>query len=217
MGAVVVMIWAFPRQRWTGTILLVGGAAFVLMLWSAGLLPVSVTARLTGFGEDFSGIGDARGVVISDENFAVIERLAHWQSALEMAKTSPWLGIGFNNYEAAYPNFALINWQFALGHAHNYYLNLLAETGIVGLTAYLVMWMAVFYHNWRLLAQIQHWQQRGLAVGLLGVWTHIAIHSLIDKLYVNNLFLHVGVMLGLLAMLTFREKNAHDGNSFESA
>ena len=41
---------------------------------------------------------------------------------------------------------------------------------------------------------------RGLTLGLLGTWTHLAIHSFVDKLYVNNLFLHIGVMLGLLAV-----------------
>ena len=36
--------------------------------------------------------------------------------------------------------------------------------------------------------------------GLLGTWTHLAVHSMVDKLYVNNLFLHLGVLLGLLAV-----------------
>ena len=41
--------------------------------------------------------------------------------------------------------------------------------------------------------------KRGLALGLFGTWTHLAVHSFVDKLYVNNLFLHIGVMVGLLA------------------
>jgi fatty acid desaturase len=41
-----------------------------------------------------------------------------------------------------------------------------------------------------------------MTLGLLGVWTHLAVHSFFDKLYVNNLFLHLGVMLGLLAVVS---------------
>jgi hypothetical protein len=42
---------------------------------------------------------------------------------------------------------------------------------------------------------------RLIAVGLFGTWTYLAVHSLTDNLYVNNLFLHLGVLLGVLALL----------------
>ena len=213
LGAATVMIWLFPARRLHGTLLLAAGGVLISMLWLAGLLPASLTSRLTSFSEDFTGVADVRGVVISDPNYAVIERLAHWQSAISMAETSPLLGVGFNNYEVAYPQHKLINWQFALGHAHNYYLNLLAETGIIGLTAYLIMWSIIIACTLRWLHQPGiTWEERGLLIGLMGVWTHIAIHSFIDKLYVNNLFLHVGVLLGLLAGIQFKNHVNNERN-----
>jgi putative inorganic carbon (hco3(-)) transporter len=207
LAAMVIVIWMLPKQRWIGTLAILGGAAALLLLMSLGLLPASLEDRLIGFTEDFTGFQDVRGVVISDANFAVIERLAHWQSAVDMARTSPLLGVGFGNYEVAYPQFALINWSNPLGHAHNYYLNLLAETGIIGLSSYLILWGVIFHQNWRLLGRLSHWQQRGIAAGLMGTWTHIAIHSLLDKLYVNNLFLHVGAMLGIFAVLLLNDRD----------
>jgi O-antigen ligase len=110
------------------------------------------------------------------------------------------LGVGFGNYEAAYPAFALINWPDALGHAHNYYLNLLAETGVVGLGAYLFFWAAVFWQTLTVLGQLK-WPERGIALGLLAAWVALATHHLVDKLYVNNIYIHLGVMLGLLQLL----------------
>ena len=56
-----------------------------------------------------------------------------------MAGDRPWLGVGFGNYGAAYEEYALINWPDPLGHAHNYYLNLVAEIGFIGLGAYLLL------------------------------------------------------------------------------
>jgi O-antigen ligase len=163
------------------------------------LAPASVTSRISTFSEDLR-FGDVRGVDINDANYAVLERLAHWQAALDMARHQPWLGVGFGNYEAAYPAFALINCPDALGHAHNYYLNLLAETGVVGLGAYLFFWAAVFWQTLTVLGQLK-WPERGIALGLLAAWVALATHHLVDKLYVNNIYIHLGVMLGLLQLL----------------
>lgn len=208
-AALVVFVWLLPRRLEIGTLLVlfaVGGGG---LLWMAGLIPDSISDRVLSFTEDFTGFRDVRGAVINDDNFAVLERLAHWQAALDMAQSRPLLGVGFGNYESAYPDFALVNWLEPLGHAHNYYLNLLAETGIVGLTAYFVMGGMIFRVSWRGVRALRG-VERGVAVGLFATWTHITIHSLVDKLYVNNLFLHIGVLLGVLAVLhnqTHREKS----------
>jgi putative inorganic carbon (hco3(-)) transporter len=174
---------------------------------SAGVIPASLAARFSDFTQDLAGFDDVRGKVISDENYAILERFAHWQAALSMANDSPWLGVGFGNYEVAYPRYELMNWPFALGHAHNYYLNLLAETGVVGLSGYLIAWMMIFGLILRALLR-QTGFGRGLALGLLGACVHLTIHSLFDKLYVNNLFLHIGVMLGLIGGLLSLELSA---------
>lgn len=52
---------------------------------------------------------------------------------------------------------------------------------------------------------------RGLVLGLLGTWTHLAVHSIVDKLYVNNLFLVIGVMLGVLAIAYSRHMEYAEG------
>ncbi|MFN7211037.1 MAG: hypothetical protein ACK4P1_11720, partial [Aggregatilineales bacterium] len=43
--------------------------------------------------------------------------------------------------------------------------------------------------------------RRGVAIGVVAVWAHVIVHSLFDKLFVNNLFLHFGAMLGLIGTL----------------
>ena len=113
---------------------------------------------------------------------------------------NPWLGVGFGNYEIAYPQYDLLNWPLAQGHAHNYYLNVFAEAGIIGLVAYVTMWLTVIVITWRARRHPDP-LARFIVVGLFGTWTYLAVHSLTDNLYVNNLFLHLGVMLGILAVL----------------
>jgi putative inorganic carbon (hco3(-)) transporter len=195
--AVILFFW--PRKLWQGAaLLLVGG----LLLWGGlqtGLVPASIAERLISFQDDLR-FGDVRGVPINDANYAVVERLAHWQAAYGMAQDQVWLGIGFGNYGAVYADYALSNWPDALGHAHNYYLNLLAETGAVGLGAYLLLWAAVFWQTIRVRQRLTGWE-RGIALGLLGVWMALTVHHFVDKLYVNNMYVHLGVMFGLLQIL----------------
>lgn len=201
VAAIVVMVAALPRGSWLG----VGLVALVLVgafgLDAVGLLPGSVSARLTDFAQ-YARFEDVRGVGINDANYAVVERLAHWQAALNMWQANFVTGVGFGDYEPAYPAFRLVNWPIALGHAHNYYLNVAAETGIVGLLAYVVLWLTVLWQTWRLTRDMDQpvWR-RGLAIGLLGAWTHLSVHHVFDNLYVNNVHLFIGVMLGIVVVL----------------
>jgi O-antigen ligase len=206
-AAAAVLAFFWPRQRRWGVLLVVLLGGSFLVLWQSGLLPAALLERTTGFLQDLR-FGDMRGVDINDANYAVIERLAHWQVAVDMARENLWLGVGFGNYEPAYDQYALLNWPFALGHAHNYYLNVLAETGVTGFLAYLLFWAAVFLQTIRLLRRL-NWPARGIALGLLAAWTALMVHHLLDKLYVNNLYLHLGVMFGILHLL--HDKKIEEG------
>ncbi len=89
----------------------------------------------------------------------------------------------------------------ALGHAHMIYLNVLAETGLVGLAAYTVLWLAVLALTMRTISRTDG-LARGLALGLLGAWVHLAAHQIVDDLYVNNIPLTIGALLGVLVVLS---------------
>jgi putative inorganic carbon (hco3(-)) transporter len=198
-AAATLLLFA-PRQRWLGLALVSGVILTTVFIFVVGLAPAALVARASDFTQELAFYGDVRGAQISDANYAVVERLAHWQAAIGMANDHPWLGVGYGAYDPAYPAYALLNWPMGLGHAHNYYLNLLAETGVVGLIAYLIMWAIVVSLTLRVLNRETGFC-RGVALGILGVWAHLAVHSLFDKLYVNNLPLHLGVMLGLIGGL----------------
>ena len=205
-AAMSVMALALPRRAHWGLLLLAVLVLGGLGLYVGGLLPSSIAVRLTDFAQ-YVRFEDVRGVGINDANYAVIERLAHWQAALEMFRYNLWTGVGFGCYEPAYWDFALINWPIALGHAHNYYLNIAAETGLIGLIAYLFLWGVVLWQTWRATRRAEG-LLRGVAIGLLGTWTHLTVHHFLDNLYVNNVHLHIGVLLGLLVFI-IQQRNHH--------
>lgn len=205
--AVMCMLIALPKRLSRGLALAAAIAALIAATWSVGLLPRSIVLRLTTAATDLITVSDVRGVEIAPSNYAVIERLAHWQAALYMAEEAPLFGIGLGNYEVVYDDYRLIYWEEPLGHAHNLYLNMLAETGAVGLIAYLSFWAVVFRLTWSLRQQPDTFS-RCIGIGLLGCWVYVAVHSVFDNLYVNNLFLHIGVLLGILAILHRRMTQA---------
>ena len=201
-AAMMVLVVLLPRRSRWGLLLVVAVVAVGAGLTAAGLLPASIVGRLTGF-LSYVRFEDVRGVGISDESFSIVERMAHWQAALSMWRSRFWLGVGLGCYEAAYDAHRLINWPLALGHAHNFYLNLLAEVGTLGLPAYLLWLGSQFVVLVVASRRLDGWE-RGLAIGLAAAWTHLAVHSLVDNLLVNNVHLHVGVLVGLTVWVGMR-------------
>lgn len=220
--ALLAMGLFLPRRRVIGLAMIGGLLVVTLFLNGAGLLPASITDRFEDIGQ-LADLRDVRGVKINDTNYAVIERLAHWQAAVAMLEANPWTGVGFSNYQSVYEQYRLLNWPMPLGHAHNIYLNIAAETGLPGLAAYAFLWIAIFAQTIRTL-RVQSGLQRGITLGLLGAWVHLSIHHLFDNLYVNNVHLSIGVMIGLLSVLSrktitgddsFRSSSSHARNFTE--
>ncbi len=212
IAAVIVMFIVALRKPLASLSLI---AIVVIALFTFNLidlLPAAIYNRLTDFTQEFSSF-DVRGVSISAANYSVIERLAHWQAAENMIVARPWFGVGFGNYAAAYNQYRTLNWPVALGHAHNYYLNIWAETGIFGLLIYLFLWGAIIYRTLKTFVKAANpardtrqavqpaYLVPALALGLLGVWIHLSIHQGVDDLYVANIFLLLGVYIGLLDSL----------------
>lgn len=170
-------------------------AAVLLGALNPALIPAPIAARVADIPAYF-GVGDVINQPITDENFSVIERLAHWLAALRMWERSPWLGVGPGNYAVVYPQVRLPLWEEPLGHAHNIYLNVLAETGLVGLAAYLLLWAGLFFWLWRNLRQVPpgSWNA-ALLLGVIGVGVHLSVHNVFDNLYVQGIYLHIALWL----------------------
>ena len=216
-AAVGVMVIAIAARSGRAAVLGVVLAVLLVYLLLAGgfsLLPSSLVQRFTDF-LPYLGVSDVRGAEVTDANFAVLERMAHWQSAVAMWTDHPWLGVGIGNYEVAYPDYALPQWPFALGHAHNYYLNIGAETGVIGFLAYLLLWGTALVQAWRATRIATCWNW-GVALGVLGVVVHLSVHNLFDNLYVHAMYLHLAIILGLIASREYRSENNRDAASLHN-
>jgi O-antigen ligase len=199
-AALGIVTLAYGRQ---GQLLLMVG---ILVIGTAGvlggtsLIPDQVLDRITGFVPLLGNMGAGATVTsieVTDANYANLERLAFWQAAADMWADRLWLGVGIGNYQAAYAMYSLPKWRVGLGHAHNYYLNIAAETGLLGLSAYLALWATVTWWLVKTARAAQPAYTKALALGALGVVIHASVHNLVDNLWVHHLYIHSAIILGL--------------------
>jgi O-antigen ligase len=209
-AALVVTVVVQSRRAFVVSAVAAFLLTFVLLLSSINVIPEAIAERFSGIG-DYFGVFDVRGVKVDDANYAIVERMAHWQAAMEMFVDHPALGVGFGNYEVVYPAYALPRWSDPLGHAHNYYLNVAAEAGLVGLVTYLFLWGAALWQGWRAVRTL-HGASRSLAAGLLGMIIALSIHNAFDNLFVHGMAVQVGIGLGILAALR-KERMTEDART----
>jgi O-antigen ligase len=202
LGAVVgVLVVLVVRSRRAAILSAIGALAVagmtLLGAFSPTAIPQPISERLADLPAYF-GWTDVLSQPVTDENFSVVERIAHWTAAQRMWERSPWFGVGAGNYAAVYPEVRLPRWEDPLGHAHNIYLNVLGETGIVGLASFIVLWGAVVVWTWQRARNSdqsnrdQRWLA-AVAVGVLGLVAHLSVHNLVDNLFVRGIVVYIGL------------------------
>lgn len=226
---VMALAWG-PRTRML-VIPLAGVVVLVIGMAMLGLLPPNLASRITSVTDNF-GVFDVRNVPPTSENFAVVERMAHWQAGWGMFVDHPFLGVAPGNYPAVYEEYYIPPWKDPLGHAHNYYLNMAAEAGVPGLLALLMVLGLAFRALLRRIRAAsvpdsERWQPAGhdlhapvekveldppfspafaraLALGLLGSLAMFSIHNMFDNLLVHGVGIQIGVLLGLIGGISNR-------------
>ena len=112
-----------------------------------------------GFKPRYNGFMDRMGTIktdMKDYHKGGNSRWGIWRGTWEMFKQNPILGDGLNSFEYSYEHYTDDLSPFSTRRAHNDFLQLLAELGIVGgiLFAWMVltafyMWLRVFLHLWK--------------------------------------------------------------------
>ena len=144
------------------------------------------------------------------------ERVAHGIAGLKMFKAHPFFGVGIGNYQDVYAQYHLGVFVLPLGHAHNYYIKIAAETGIFGFIAFLLFLIAVFTYGVRSYRSIErkmeerrtegrktppYGNDRALAIGLMGSLISVCVHNLVDNLYVHAMTSLFALLIVLLVRL----------------
>jgi O-antigen ligase len=202
-AGVVVMVLALGKRAKAAIATLAVAVLALVGLASVGALPSAVGERFDLLTSQLS-VFDPRGLVPTPDNYAVIERMVHWQVAGNMYLSSPWTGVGIGNFNTRFNEFGIQGWPYSRGHAHNYYLNTLAETGVVGLAFYMAMLTVALVVGFRAVRRVQvrgDTYGEAVVIGALGILVTFVVHNFFENLHALNMGIHWGAALALFTLV----------------
>jgi O-antigen ligase len=103
-----------------------------------------------------------------------------WATALKIIADYPIMGAGLDTFGIAFPRYDTWNGEMRVEQAHNDYLQILADAGILGLACVLAFVFLLFKQGLRTAAKSSDAFRRSAAVGALAGCFGIVIHSLFD-------------------------------------
>lgn len=105
--------------------------------------------------------------VISSDTYSYSSRVDAWEIVLEITKANPLLGLGPANYHAYAVLFPIRGYAVEF-NSHSQYIDLIAQTGILGLVAFLWFFAAVGWVGWKLKDRLPQGFPRAYVYGALG-------------------------------------------------
>jgi putative inorganic carbon (hco3(-)) transporter len=145
-----------------------------------------------------------------------VERLNRWGSAFRMFAERPFFGWGPGTYMFQYAPFqkwserTIISTNFGEGgNAHSEYIGPLAEQGVIGPIAFILIGIAVIYRASRIIIYSKDKQVRmlakGLLLGLVTYWVHGMLNNFLDTEKASVPFW--GFVAGLVALEVYHCNN----------
>jgi len=125
-----------------------------------------------------------------------------WRETLRLVAAYPAFGCGLGNYETAFLRYQASVVDRVFTYAHNDYLQVTAELGVVGFLIAAVLLLPVFARPFRAASQGPDRTTRYLGLGCAGAITAIGLHSLTDfNMYVPANALALAWICGIVASL----------------
>lgn len=149
------------RGAWLAVffLLLVLGATLLRKSKRVLAVGVVVLTMLIGAAGQHSGLQE-RVYTLGDASFqSNSERILMWQSAWKMFLDHPWTGVGAQNYTREYQNnyISPLAKEREQVHAHNNILQILAEQGMIGFSAFSYLFGVILKRGWQSMRRGSFW------------------------------------------------------------
>lgn len=168
-------------------------AVLVFHSWRTGLL-VTIVGALPGWLLFLDAM--------ATDDYSLSTRLDAWRIMGEIIKVNPIWGLGFANYYWYTPLFAIRGWTVEF-NSHNNYVDIVAQTGLVGLFGIIWFFWAAAKAAWRLRERVPPGFARAYVYGAFGGLAGTATAAMLgDWLlpFVYNIGMN-GMRTGILAWL----------------
>ena len=144
-----------------------GGLAFIFILFSAVLL----------LGGDDSLL---RGVGLQNADDISNGRFHFWHIAWQIFLDYPIFGAGLDAFGTAFTNYDTWNGTYRVEQAHNDYLQILADAGILGFSCVAAFIFLLFKQSLAIINDSKDSFRRGAAIGALAGCFGVLVHSFFD-------------------------------------
>lgn len=124
-----------------------------------------------------------------------------WRDSVSLVKDYPLTGCGFGTYESCFYRYKQVAPMFTVDYAHNDYLQVLAEAGVIGFAAGLIFLLAILFRAVRGIVYARSIDSRFLNIACVASITGILLHSLVDfNMYVPANAMAFSWVLGIAAL-----------------
>jgi hypothetical protein len=129
--------------------------------------------------------------VVSSEEYSFSTRFDAWSIMAQIIKINPVLGLGFANYYWYTPLFHIRGYAVSF-NSHNNYLDIVAQTGFVGLVCFLLFLWQVGWLGWRLREQVPAGFAQAYVYGALGGLAGMVVAGMMGD-WVLPFFYNIGL------------------------
>jgi Lipid A core - O-antigen ligase and related enzymes len=208
---VILMLWEFTHTHTSGAIIGLG-ISVLLIIFLIGVLHKNKKIKIAAWGTLVVAI-TALVLIFSQQNAAWFQnsflknltaqkttfqtRLVSWEAAGKDFHNHPWLGVGFGNYASVFDRyFDAKFYNYSRGEtyfdrAHNNLIDIVSTTGVIGLLAYLSIFVAVAIYLLRLIKRKPGDFEPLILIGLFAAY-------FIQNLAVfDSLVTYIGLMISL--------------------
>ena len=127
----------------------------------------------------------------------------HWQAAMNMIRAHPIIGIGVNTFSASYDKYKISTDPLSGFYAHNTYLQLTAEIGLIGLAVFIAMIISAVRGWWLNYRKINAAGLQAISLGVFAGFVGYLVSGILESNFqYSNLTVLFWVMMGLMAAIS---------------
>ncbi|OPX36956.1 MAG: hypothetical protein B1H12_05925 [Desulfobacteraceae bacterium 4484_190.2] len=143
------------------------------------------------------------------------KRTNAWKGAVRIIKENPVLGLGVGKSNFGTTAKKFNDLKISVDHAHNTYLQIAVELGLVGLAAFLWLFGSVFYNGFKYYFYLQRKNEKAILIfGILCGIGALFIHGLITHFYKHEAFYTLWVIVALLfALIEGDDEKSHSSHA----
>ena len=174
----------------------------IIALVSIAVVVLVITARFLNITEQIKTF--KLHVTNVFDGASYVERVETFSLAYDMWLEHPWIGYGpgsFGPYAALHPlqappeGYKIVN---------NEYIELLAETGVLGLAAFGIVIMSLLIRSWKALRYGTHQELKAILVGLVMAFIGILVqYNTFSVLYIMHIWFVIGMLMAVQNLLLY--------------